>query len=213
MAILDDDFQPPPANNPPTVQATCQPCAVARGGEVRLRAAASDPDGDPISYGWSAAQGTFTGATDGQDARWTAPGLIGTFVIRVAVADGRGGTAAAEVVVGVGNRPPVFGPSLRFEIAENRDGRGTPISLGGVRVTDPDGDELELALVSGGDRFAIEAASGALSYIGPGEDFEVGPNRYTLTVTATDTLGGVARAEVVVEVVDVNEHPVARTTL
>ena len=212
VTIRDGDSPPPPptpTNNPPTVQATCQPCTVPRGGEVRLTAAASDPDGDPISYGWSAAQGTFAGATDGQDARWTAPDRIGTFVIRVAVADGRGGTAAAEVVVEVGNRLPVFGPSLRFEIAENRDGRGTPISLGGVRVTDPDGDDFELGLVSGSDRFVIEAASGALSYIGPGEDFETGPNRYTLTVMATDALGGVAQAEVVVEVVDVNEHPVA----
>ena len=183
VTILDDDFQPPPANNPPTVRATCEPCTVPRGGEVRLRAAASDPDGDPISYDWGAAQGMFTGATDAQDARWTAPERIGTFVIRVAVADGRGGTAAAEVAVEVGNRPPVFGPPLRFEIAENRDGRGTPISLGRVRVTDPDGDEFELGLASGNDRFAIEAASGALSYIGPGEDFEADPNRYTLTVT------------------------------
>ena len=209
VTILDGDFQPPPSNNPPTVQATCRPCGVPRGGEVQLSAAASDPDGDPISYGWSAAQGTFTGETDGQDARWTAPDRIGTFVIRVAVADGRGGTAAAEVVVEVGNRPPVLGPSLRFEIAENRDGSGTPVMLGGVRVNDPDGDDFELGLVSGSDRFVIDGATGTLSYVGPGEDFEAGPNRYTLTVMATDTLGGVAQAEVVVEVVDVNEHPAA----
>ena len=106
VTILDDDFTPPPSsNNRPTVQATCQPCTVPRGGEVRLRADASDPDGDAISYGWGAAQGTFTGATDAQDARWTAPGGIGTFVVRVEVADGRGGTATAEVVVEVVNRP------------------------------------------------------------------------------------------------------------
>ena len=208
VTILDNS-PPPPVNNPPTVRATCAPCAVPRGGEVRLRADASDPDGDPISYGWSAAQGTITGATDGQDARWTAPAQVGTFVIRVEVADGRGGTAAAEVMVEVGNRPPVFGPPLRFEIAENRDGRATPVSLGRIRATDPDGDNFEIRLASGTDRFAIDAASGALSYIGPGEDFEAVPNRYALIVTAADTLGGEGQAEVVVEVVDVNEHPAA----
>ncbi len=209
VTIVDDDFTPPQANNPPAVRATCEPCTVPRGGEARLRAIASDPDGDPISYGWSAAQGAFAGATDLRSVRWTAPGQVGTFVIRVEVADGRGGTAAAEVMVEVGNRPPVFGPPLRFELVENRDGRATPLMLGSVQVTDPDGDDFELALASGTDRFAIDAASGNLSYIGPGEDFEAGPNRYALTVTATDALGGEARAEVVVEVVDENEHPVA----
>ena len=204
-----DEPPPPPANNPPVVRATCLPCAVPRGGEVLLTAAALDPDDDPISYAWSAAQGTFTGATDGQDARWTAPDLVGTFVIRVEVADGRGGTAAAEVMVEVGNRPPEFGSPLRFEVPENRDGRATPLTLGRVHATDPDGDDFKLALVSGTDRFAIDAVSGDLSYTGPGEDFEAGPNRYALTVTATDTLGGEARAEVVVDVVDVNEHPAA----
>ncbi len=196
-------------DNPPVVRATCQPCTVPRGGEVRLRAEASDPDGDSISYDWSAAQGTFTGATDEPDARWTAPDRIGTVVIRVEVSDGQGGAAAAEVVVEVVNRLPVFGPPPRFEIAENRDGRGTPLALGRVPVTDPDGDDVELALAPGSDRFVIDAASGALSYIGPGEDFEAGPNRYALTVMARDTLGGEAQAEIVVHVVDVNEGPAA----
>ena len=209
VTIQDDDFTPPPANIPPTVRLTCAPCTVPRGGQVRLRAVASDPDGDPISYGWSAAEGAFKGATDGQDVRWTAPDRIGPVVIRVEVADGRGGTATAVVTIEVGNRPPEFGPPLRFEIAENRDGRTTPLTLGRIRVGDPDGDGFELRLASGSDRFAIDAASGDLSYIGPGEDFEAGPNRYALTVTATDTLGGEAQAEVVVDVVDVNEHPVA----
>ena len=66
VTIRDDD-SPPPPNSPPTVQAACNPCAVPRGGEVRLTADASDPDGDAIAYDWSAAQGTFTGATDGPD--------------------------------------------------------------------------------------------------------------------------------------------------
>lgn len=199
----------PRPNEPPTVQVACEPCTVPRGGEVRLRADASDPDGDAIAYDWSAGQGTFTGATDGPDARWTAPDRIGRVVIRVAVDDGRGGTAAAEVAVEVVNRPPVFGRSPRFELAENRDGRGTPVTLARMDVTDPDGDDVELGLAPGSDRFVIDSASGALSYIGPGEDFEAGPNRYALTVTATDALGGEAQAEVVVHVVDVNEHPVA----
>ena len=210
VTIVDDDFTPPPPpNHPPVVQATCQPCTVPRSGEVRLGAVASDPDGDSISYRWSAARGTFVGATDRQDALWTAPDRVGSVAIRVEVADGRGGAAAAQVVVNVGNRPPVFGPPLHFEVAENRDGRGGPVKLGRVRVTDPDGDDVEIALASGSDRFVIDGVTGALSYIGPGEDFEADPNRYALAVRAADTLGAEAHAEVVVDVVDVNEHPAA----
>jgi len=198
-----------PPNIPPTVRASCGPCTVPRGGEVRLRAEASDPDGDPITYDWEAPRGSFTGATDRPDARWTAPDRVGTVVIRVEVADGRGGRAVAEAAVKVVNRPPVFGPALRFVIVENRDGSATPITLGRIRATDPDGDDFELALASGSDRFVLAAESGALSYIGPGEDFETEPNRYALTVTATDALGGEARAEVVVSVANVNERPTA----
>ena len=207
VTIRDDDSTP---NNPPTVRAVCEPCSVPRGGEVRLRAEASDPDGDPITYMWDAGRGSFQGPTDGPDARWTAPDRVGRVVIRVAVADGRGGRAVAEVAVRVVNRPPVFGSPLRFELAENRPGQTTPVVLGRISATDPDGDEFELALAPGNDRFALDAESGTLSYVGPGEDFETDPNRYTLTVTATDAPGGVARAEVVVQVVNVNERPSAR---
>ena len=207
VTIRDDDSTP---NNPPTVRAVCEPCSVPRGGEVRLRADASDPDGDPITYVWDAGRGTFQGPTDGPDARWTAPDRVGRVVIRVAVTDGRGGRAVAEVPVRVVNRPPVFGSPLRFELAENRPGQTTPVTLGRISATDPDGDEFELALAPGNDRFALDAESGTLSYVGPGEDFETDPNRYALTVTATDAQRGVARAEVVVQVVNVNERPSAR---
>ncbi len=211
VTVSEEDAPPPPApNSPPTVRVACEPCTVPRGGEVRLTADASDPDEDPITYEWGARQGTFMGVTNEPDALWVAPDRIGRVIIRVAVDDGQGGTATARVTVRVVNLPPVFGSALRFQLAENRDGRGTPVILGPVPVTDPDGDEIELQLASGSGRFDIDADSAALLYIGPGEDFEADPNRYALTVTATDSLGGEAQAEVVVEILNVNEHPLAR---
>ena len=45
---------PPQPNRSPTVTVSCDPCEVEVDNEVRLRANASDPDGDPLSYGWSA---------------------------------------------------------------------------------------------------------------------------------------------------------------
>ncbi|MYN66569.1 MAG: hypothetical protein F4X11_16315 [Acidobacteria bacterium] len=58
------------------------------------RATASDPDGDALTYAWSAPEGSFSGATDGATARWTAPEATGRVTIRVRVSDGRGGSAS-----------------------------------------------------------------------------------------------------------------------
>ncbi len=93
-------------NRPPAVSASCDPCAVAPGGEVRLTATATDPDGDTLAYAWSAPRGSFAGATDGAAARWTAPAGAGGYTIRVRVSDGRGGSASVSVAVVVTARDP-----------------------------------------------------------------------------------------------------------
>ena len=77
-----------PTNRPPTVTASCDRCTVTPSGEVRLRAEASDPDGDPLTFMWSAPLGRFEGAVDGASARWRAPGDTGKVVIRVQVPTG-----------------------------------------------------------------------------------------------------------------------------
>ena len=207
VTILDDD----PRNRAPTVSASCDPCRVGPGGEVRLTARASDPDGDPLTYAWSAPAGRFSGPADEAAARWRASAETGRVTIRVRVSDGRGGTASATVSIEVANAPPAFGePSYRFRLRENEDGRGRPVPLGAVVAEDPDGDEVKYALASGaGHLFAVGVGDGAVTYVGPGEDYETEPNRYELTVRARDPHGAEALAPVVVEVVNVNEPPVA----
>ena len=207
VTILDDD----PENRAPTVSASCDPCRVGPGGEVRLAARASDPDGDPLTYAWSAPAGRFAGPADEAAARWRAPAETGRVTIRVRVSDGRGGTASATVSVEVANAPPAFGePCYAFELRENEDGRVRPVPLGAALAEDPDGDGVTYALASGaGHLFAVGAEDGAVTYVGPGEDYETEPNRYELTVRARDPHGAEALAPVVVEVLNVNEPPVA----
>ena len=48
-----------------------------------------------------------------------------------------------------------------------------------------------------------------MRYVGPGEDFESKPNRYTLSISARDPHGAAAEVPVVVTVVNVNEPPEA----
>ena len=201
----------PPTNRSPTVTASCDPYEVAPGGEVRLSATASDPDGDPLTYAWSAPQGSFDGATDAATARWTAPAQTGRVTVRVKVSDGQGGSASADVTVQVTNRLPAFEQSTyRFELAENLDGSRRPVEIGRATAEDPEGAALTYDLVSdAGERFAMRSGDGVVTYVGPGEDFETEPNRFDLTARVRDAFGAEARAQVVVTVTNVNERPAA----
>jgi outer membrane protein OmpA-like peptidoglycan-associated protein len=102
---------PAPANRPPTVTAMCDPCTVEIGRTSTVTANANDPDGDPLTYAWKAAQGTLANPTARQSL-WTAPQQEGTYPVTVTVSDGRGGTATATVNIQV-VRPAV--KSYTFE--------------------------------------------------------------------------------------------------
>ena len=196
-------------NEAPTVRVECDLCEVRPGGEVRLIAMTTDPDGDPVTCSWKAAEGRFMGSVLEAEARWRAPDDAGRVAIRVEATDGRGGSASAEMPVEVMNEEPVFEqPSYVFELRENEDGRQRPVPLGSAVAIDPDSDLLTYALVSGDVRqFAASARNGALTYTGAGEDFEAEPNRYALTMKVRDPYGEEATAEVTIEVTNQNEAP------
>jgi outer membrane protein OmpA-like peptidoglycan-associated protein len=91
---------PPAANRPPTVTARCEPCTVEIGRTSTVTADATDPDGDTLTYRWSAPAGTFARPTDRQTP-WTAPNQPGPVQVTVQVADGKGGTDSADVTIQV----------------------------------------------------------------------------------------------------------------
>jgi outer membrane protein OmpA-like peptidoglycan-associated protein len=101
---------PPPAppvvqNRPPTVQAQCDPCMVEVGRSSTVTATATDPDGDALTYRWTAPTGTLANPGERQTL-WTAPQQEGTVPLTVTVNDGKGGMASANVNIQV-TRPPV----------------------------------------------------------------------------------------------------------
>jgi outer membrane protein OmpA-like peptidoglycan-associated protein len=96
---------PPPApaavqNRPPTVTAVCEPCTVEVGRTSTVTCNASDPDGDMLTYKWSAPTGKFTSPTDRQTP-WTAPMQEGPVPVMCSVSDGKGGNASASVTIQV----------------------------------------------------------------------------------------------------------------
>jgi outer membrane protein OmpA-like peptidoglycan-associated protein len=89
-----------PANRPPTVDATCDPCEVEVGRTSTVTADGQDPDGDPLTYQWKTAAGTVANPTVRQSP-WTAPMQPGPVPVTVTVNDGRGGTASDSVTINV----------------------------------------------------------------------------------------------------------------
>ena len=91
---------PAPANRPPTVRARCEPCTVEVGKTSTVNADATDPDGDTLTYRWSAAAGTLASPGDRQ-SMWTAPLQEGPVPVTVEVSDGKGGIATDAVTIQV----------------------------------------------------------------------------------------------------------------
>src|SRR5262249_46608101 len=93
---------PPPANRPPTVDITCgPPCTVVSGQSIGVVANGRDPDGDPLTYRWTAPTGAFSTPTTAA-TQWTSPAdFEGTVPLTVTINDGKGGTATASANVTV----------------------------------------------------------------------------------------------------------------
>lgn len=94
---------PPPApvpNQSPVIsKITANPAEVVSGKSVTIIAVAADPDYDPLTYTWSASDGTFAGT--GSKVTWTAPNKTGNINIGLTVADNRGGQTTGSVAVNV----------------------------------------------------------------------------------------------------------------
>jgi outer membrane protein OmpA-like peptidoglycan-associated protein len=90
-------------NKPPTIEALTPTMDVASGGSIELRAKASDPDGDKLTYSWSATGGSVSGS--GETGMFNASGVkAGSYTVTVAVDDGRGGKASCSMTVNVSER-------------------------------------------------------------------------------------------------------------
>ncbi len=105
---------PPPANRTPTVTVGCNPCSVEPGATSNLTATGTDPDGDPLTFQWTAPQGTFNNPSAGNTV-WTAPNQPGNVSVTVTAQDGRGGTSTGSVTLQVVRRETIVFEDVHFD--------------------------------------------------------------------------------------------------
>lgn len=90
IAISQLDIPVVEPNNPPIIESLTTDCPrVKPAGTGTITCVASDPDGDELTYSWSAERGNISG--EGGEVTWVAPGEYGDYLITVTVSDGRGG--------------------------------------------------------------------------------------------------------------------------
>ena len=82
------------------MKARCNPCTVDVGKSSTVTADAQDPDGDTLTYKWSAPAGSFANPAE-RETLWTAPNQEGAVPATVTVDDGKGGTANDTVNIQV----------------------------------------------------------------------------------------------------------------
>jgi outer membrane protein OmpA-like peptidoglycan-associated protein len=82
------------------VKAQCNPCTIDICKSSTVTGDASDPDGDTLTYKWTAPTGTLANPSDRQSL-WTAPCEPGPVPVTVTVDDGKGGTASDTVTIQV----------------------------------------------------------------------------------------------------------------
>jgi len=146
-------------------------------GSLLVTCNASDPEGDELSYSWSASGGEING--EGAIVTWTAPDSAGSYNVTVTVTDGRGGEVTDYVTVSVrANEPPTI-----TSLVADTDWT-TPLSSIQVTCTasDPDGDELSYEWSTSGGN--ITGTGSEVIWTAPEE---VGI--YQVTVVVTDGHG------------------------
>ena len=184
-----------------------------------LTATLADPDGaSGETWTWSWAMtpgGSFTTISGANTTSYTpVVGDAGRYLkAAVSYTDAFGSGQSAELVSAnavSGNPAPVFGrPSVIFAVNEN----ATSGTVGAVTASDPEGETVTYAIdradlaalrAFSGD-FSLNAATGAIT-VKPDAtiDHESAPS-YAVVITATDTSGVTAKANVTINVTDVNE--------
>ncbi|MBI4872220.1 MAG: PKD domain-containing protein, partial [Candidatus Riflebacteria bacterium] len=185
LSSLDPGSSTTSTNHSPTgITATAAATRVRPATPVQLTGAATDPDGDPLSYAWSLGSqpgtGTLTGASTATPTfRAT---RSGTYTVHLTVSDGRGGTGQTSVSIVVNSPPAVDAGSDVTAVV------GSAVTLSATGTD----DDLEVLTYAWSQTFgpAVSPTSWSTRSISFTLPLVGG---YAFTVTASDPNGDVAQ--------------------
>lgn len=115
-------------NRPPAIQQIVGSTDWSASTADRITCRALDPDGDKLTYTWTADNGTITGS--GEAITWTSPATMGKYKIKVTVSDGKGGETQG---------------ALEARVIMNADGTTTPDAPVLLKLTIPSSDNVTAA--------------------------------------------------------------------
>jgi len=182
---LGGGVPPPPPNGPPVASCSANPTQVIAGSgdTVEVRADATDPDNDSLTYAWTASGGSIDGT--GRQVRWNPTGVgLGTYSVTARVNDGRGGATSCTADIRVDprpNRPPTM--SCSTSPASVHPGDRVHIT---ATTSDPDNDSLTFTWKSNGGQIVGSGAEVQLDTTG------VSAGSYTVTGRVDDGRGSAA---------------------
>lgn len=188
---------PPSADRSPVASCSVDKSVVYAGSAdlAMVRADASDPDGDPISYSWATNGGTVDGT--GPEVRWRSSGLTaGIYTVKVRVDDGRGGTGGCEADIRVELRPN-RPPTLICSPERSSVPIGETVQIT-AEANDPDNDALT---------YSWDSKSGHVRGAGTSATFDsagLKAGSYSVTGHVNDGHGGTADCQIEI---DVKEPP------
>jgi hypothetical protein len=176
-------------------------------GSLQVTCNASDPDGDELSYEWTATGGNTTGT--GPEVIWTAPEEAGMYDITVVVDDGHDGEDARSVTLNVTlGTPPIIEDLivtakepkyLKKSTTGNYDykvGRTKEYDIECI-ASDTDGEPGELVYEWSCDGGEISGEGSMITWTAPSTAGDV-----TVTVTVFDVAGNMDNESIVFRVVD-----------
>ena len=134
-------------NRPPVISYTYVPFSAVEGDTVYLYGSAYDPDGDTLTYSWTAPGGTFSGSTTSSPT-WTAPAVSSAtnYTVTLTVNDGNTSVSDSRTIIVYPDTPPVI-------VSYNIPSIVTPGSTNSISAYayDPEGKPLTYSwTVSGG---------------------------------------------------------------
>ena len=173
-------------NGSPTVSLSATPANVSLGSTVRFAAAATDPEGDPITYEWTFGDTTPTAIAGSTfDHVYGQPGF---YTATVVVRDNRGGSASSSQPIAVSGGcagGPTFGTPALTASPDNGDGPLDVLFTGAA--TSPSSSNLQYFWNFGDGTSATSSSASGQSAVGKQYANVRADTTYTVTLRVADT--------------------------